>query len=134
MNKGMKVLFEKAEESLSAARLLANEGYYGFAASRAYYAMFYVAEALLASLGQAYSTHGRVVGAFGREFAKTAKLDAKFHRWLIDGQDIRNVGDYEVGVEISKEQAMELIAHAEAFVGAGRDHLQSEGVTEDEGR
>ena len=80
------------------------------------------------------STHGGVVGAFGREFAKTAKLDAKFHRWLIDGQDIRNVGDYEVGVEISKEQAMELIAHAEAFVGAGRDHLQSEGVTEDEGR
>lgn len=82
MNEDVKALFEKAESSLSAARLLVEEGYPGFAASRAYYAMFYVAEALLSSLGQSYSTHGGVVGAFGREFAKRRKLDAKFHRWL----------------------------------------------------
>ena len=42
------------------------------------------------------------------------------------------MGDYGVGVEISKEQAMELITQAEAFIGAGRDYLQSEGGTEDE--
>ncbi len=35
-----------ARDSLSAAKLLHREGYHGFAASRAYYAMFYVAEAL----------------------------------------------------------------------------------------
>jgi uncharacterized protein (UPF0332 family) len=36
-----------ARDSLAAARLLDDEGYYGFAAARAYYAMFYVAEAFL---------------------------------------------------------------------------------------
>jgi uncharacterized protein (UPF0332 family) len=35
-------LMAKAEESLAAARLLRDGGYHGFAASRAYYAMFYV--------------------------------------------------------------------------------------------
>ncbi|MBI5244846.1 MAG: HEPN domain-containing protein [Elusimicrobia bacterium] len=124
MNEDIKALFEKAESSLSAARLLVGEGYPGFAASRAYYAMFYVAEALLASLEQSYSTHGGVVGAFGREFAKIGKLDAKFHRWLIDGQDIRNVGDYGVGAAVSKEQAVGLIAQAQEFIEAGRNYLQ----------
>lgn len=130
MNEDIQALFEKAEASLSAARLLAAEGYPDFAASRAYFAMFYVAEALLSSLGQSYSTHGGVVGAFGREFAKKGKLDAKFHRWLIDSQDIRNVGDYGIGASVSKEQAADLIAQAEEFLEAGRDHLLSEGGAE----
>ncbi|MBI3090492.1 MAG: HEPN domain-containing protein [Candidatus Tectomicrobia bacterium] len=131
MKEEIDALFEKAESSLSAARLLVEEGYPGFAASRAYYAMFYVAEALLSSLGHSYSTHGGVIGAFGREFAKKAKLDAKFHRWLIDSQDIRNAGDYGVGTAVSKEQAVDLIAQAGAFIEAGRDYLQSEGGTKD---
>jgi uncharacterized protein (UPF0332 family) len=130
MNVEVKELLEKAESSLSAAGLLLKEGYPGFAASRAYYAMFYVAEALLSSLGQSYSTHGGVVGAFGREFAKTAKLDAKFHRWLIDGQDLRNVGDYAVGSTVSSAQADELLAQARELVESGRDYLESEGSKE----
>jgi uncharacterized protein (UPF0332 family) len=39
--------FQKARYSLAAAELLTSEGYHDIAASRAYYAMFYVAEALL---------------------------------------------------------------------------------------
>ena len=35
--------FRKARYSLAAAELLTNEGYHDIAASRAYYAMFYVA-------------------------------------------------------------------------------------------
>ncbi len=40
-------LLAQAQESLAAAKLLEAGGYHGFAASRAYYAMFYVAEAFL---------------------------------------------------------------------------------------
>jgi uncharacterized protein (UPF0332 family) len=86
-------LLAKARESLEAAELLRSQGYAGFAASRAYYAMFYVAEALLRSMGQSYSSHGAVQAAYGREFAKSGKLDARFHRRLIDAQDFRNSGD-----------------------------------------
>lgn len=85
--------------------------------------MFYAAEALLASLGQSFSSHGGVIGAFGREFAKTGKLDAKYHRWLIDNQDIRNIGDYGVGPEIAAEQAAQVIAQAEEFVQEASEHI-----------
>ena len=45
----------KAKESVAAAELLLGQGYCEFAASRAYCAMFYVPEALLASRGQSFS-------------------------------------------------------------------------------
>ncbi|MEW6378168.1 MAG: HEPN domain-containing protein [bacterium] len=48
-------LLQKSQESLRAARLLAEQGFYDFAVSRAYYAMFYVAEAFLLGEGLAYS-------------------------------------------------------------------------------
>jgi uncharacterized protein (UPF0332 family) len=37
-------LLVQAQESLAAARMLHQGGYHGFAAARAYYAMFYMAE------------------------------------------------------------------------------------------
>lgn len=123
MNTDVLTLVQQAEESLSAARLLLNEGYCGFATSRTYYTMLYVAEALLASIGEAYSSHGAVIGGFGRKFAKTGKLDPKFHRGLIDAHDVLNVGDYGVGAEISSEQANELITQAKQFVQAGKEFL-----------
>jgi len=50
-------LIKKAKESLRAARLLAKNDLYNFAASRAYYAMFYIAEAFLLEEKIAYSKH-----------------------------------------------------------------------------
>ena len=43
--------------SVAAAKVLHTEGHHGFAASRAYYAMFYVAEAFLLGKGLAFSKH-----------------------------------------------------------------------------
>jgi uncharacterized protein (UPF0332 family) len=123
MTSGIEALITKARESLAAAHVLVEDGYYDFAASRAYYAMFYVASALLANLGQSYSSHSAVISAFGREFAKTARLDSKFHRWLIDAKDLRNIGDYGVGSQVPKEYAetacdwaVQLITAAEALL------------------
>lgn len=82
---------------------LQREGFFDLAASRAYYALFYVAEALLAHLGQSYSSHAAVIAAYGREYAKTAKLDPKYHQWLIAAQNFRNVGDYGVDAHVSEE-------------------------------
>jgi len=42
---------ERAEQSIQAARQLASGGYYDFAASRAYYAAFYAATAVLLNEG-----------------------------------------------------------------------------------
>jgi uncharacterized protein (UPF0332 family) len=126
MSSGIEAMIAKARESLAAAHVLIKDGYYDFAASRAYYAMFYVASALLADLGQSYSSHASVIAAFGREYAKTAKLDPKFHRWLIDAQDLRNIGDYGVGSEVPKEHAETVCGWALQFADAAEVFLQSQ--------
>jgi uncharacterized protein (UPF0332 family) len=123
----IRALIAKAKTSLVVAEGLVREGHFGFGASRAYYAMFYVAEALLASVGQSYSSHSAVVAAFGKEFAKTGRMGAKFHRWLVDAADIRNIGDYGLEVEVSEEQARSVCTWAHDFIRAAESFLKKEG-------
>jgi uncharacterized protein (UPF0332 family) len=120
-------LLKRAGDSLAAARNLVRDGFPDYAASRAYYSMFYVAEALLASLGQSYSSHSAVIAAFGREYAKTNQLDPKFHRWLISAQNFRNVGDYGVEAHVSKEQAELVCEWADQFIQAAKTYLSRKG-------
>jgi uncharacterized protein (UPF0332 family) len=109
-------LLKKARDSLRAARLLSEQRFYDFAASRAYYAMFYVVEALLLGEGLSFSKHSAVIAAFGQRFAKTGRVPSEYHRYLIQGEASRNVGDYDTGPGLSEADAAEQIAHAEAFV------------------
>jgi len=124
MKDDIEYLLEKAKESLDAAALLNHEGYPSFAASRAYYSMFYVAEALLLNIGLSFSSHSAVISAFGREFIRAGKIDAKFHRYLIDGQDLRNLGDYGVGKKISLEQAQEILSWSREFISVAEAILK----------
>ncbi len=50
-------LLKKASDSLQAAQLLTDQGYHDFAMSRAYYAMFYIAQAFLVGEGLTFSKH-----------------------------------------------------------------------------
>ena len=60
---------QKAMRSLAAARQDVDK-FPEFAASRAYYAMFYSAAALLYQRGKRFKTHNGLLSAFGLEFAK----------------------------------------------------------------
>jgi uncharacterized protein (UPF0332 family) len=125
MSSEIQILLQKAKESLDAAELLEREGYAGFSASRAYYSMFYATEALLFSKKLSFSSHSAVIAAFGKEFVKTKIIDAKFHRYLIDAQDLRNVGDYGVGKKITNEQAQEILQWAMEFISVVEEFLGS---------
>jgi len=57
-------LLQEARDSVSAAKLLLGGGYAGYAASRAYYAMFYIAEAFLEGEGMSFSKHSAIIAAF----------------------------------------------------------------------
>ncbi len=69
-----------------------------FAAGRAYYAMFYVAEALLFGRGFVFTKHSAVGAAYGKEFAKTGLLDPKYHRFIRDSSRFRGFGARRIGV------------------------------------
>jgi len=111
-----KDLLVQARDSVAAAKLLCTEGHHGFAASRAYYAMFYVAEAFLLGKGLAFSKHGGVHAAFGKHFTKTGIVSTEFHRYLIRGMAVRHAGDYGKARKVSPEEAAEQITRAEQFL------------------
>jgi uncharacterized protein (UPF0332 family) len=111
-------LIVKAKSSIKAAHLLADDGYFDFSVSRAYYAMFYLAEALLLEENLTFSKHSAVISAFGRLFAKTGRMSAELHRYLIEGASSRNVGDYDAGPSLSGDDANEQLGRAEEFLKA----------------
>ncbi len=115
MSEEQAALVEKAKESLEAARLLSDQTMYGFAASRGYYSMFYIAQAFLLGEGMTFSSHSAVIGSFGREFAKTNRLPSKFHRYLIDAMQTRTDGDYSTA-KVTAGEAFEVISYAEEFI------------------
>jgi uncharacterized protein (UPF0332 family) len=116
-------LLVKALDTVEAAEGLLEMGKEEIAAGRAYYAMFYIAEALLYEIDLQFSQHGQVIASYGKHFAKTKKLDPKFHRWLRGGFDTRISGDYDVDAEISPQLVVELIGQAREFLLAAQKYL-----------
>lgn len=118
-------LLEKALDAIEAAEGLTNMGKTEFAAGRAYYAMFYTAEALLYDqFDLKFNQHGQVIAAYGKHFAKTKELDPKYHRWLRDGFEKRISGDYGVDIEIEEAVAREMTNQARDFLGAVHKYLE----------
>ena len=65
---------ERAEASIQAAKDLIAGGFYDFVASRAYYAAFYAATALLLCEEMEFSKHSGVIANIHRHFVKPGKL------------------------------------------------------------
>jgi uncharacterized protein (UPF0332 family) len=115
-------LLAKARQSLSAAKLMLDGEYPGYAASRAYYTMFYIAEAFLEDKGLSFSKSG-VISAFGRKLARTGRVPVKFHQYLIRAQELRNAGDYGELDAVTSDRAAESIAQAEEFLELAQNSI-----------
>ena len=116
MTRGQEGLVVRARDSVEAARLLLSSDYPGFAASRAYYAMFYVAEALLLGKGLSFSKHSAVHAAFGEHFAKPGLVPVEYHQYLLRGMEVRHAGDYGHGGIVTAGQSALQIKRAEEFL------------------
>jgi uncharacterized protein (UPF0332 family) len=123
MIKEQEYLLIKAERSLNAAQELNQKDYPEFATSRAYYAMFYVAEALLLEEDLSFSSHSAVISAVGKHLVKSNKIPSQYHRYLIDAQDQRNRGDYDINPNLNKNDADRFISQAEEMLQFAREYL-----------
>lgn len=117
MSDEQRELLLEARDSIAAARILLNNGYPSYAAARAYYAMFYTAEAFLEGEGMSFSKHSAVIAAFGREFVNKGKVPAMYHKYLIEAQGLRHLGDYGPRLSVSRDESLEQIERAEQFLG-----------------
>lgn len=118
MNPAIGQLVSKSRRSLAAADALTARGDHDFAVSRAYYAMFYLAEAALLAQGLSYSKHSAVIGAFGRELVKGGGLSADLHASLRSAFDARSLGDYGASPVIERDAAGRVLTDARTFAQA----------------
>ena len=125
MTPEQQALLDKAQRSLEAAKSLVQQRFYDFAVSRAYYAMFYIAEALLDQEGLSFSSHAAVVSAFGQYLARPGKVPIEFHRQLIDAQAQRTRADYDSQPDISQRDAEIIVDQAQAFLTTALQNLTS---------
>ena len=124
-------MLKKAQESIEAAKTLLEKGFYGFALSRAYYTMFYCAEAILLTKDISVSKHSALIALFGREFVKTGEVPHRFFTHLRTAFNLRQTADYSFVVDITKEEAHENIRRAEEFLEFTRHYLSSKGFLEE---
>ena len=109
-------LLNKGKRALRAAETLLKGGDFDFSVSRAYYAMFYAAEAALLSKKISTSKHSGVISLLYEHFVKPGKLDKSLHQTLHEAFDLRQQGDYWSDSGISEETAQDLLKKARLFV------------------
>lgn len=114
---------ERAEQAVDAAQKLLLDGYYDFSASRAYYAVFYAASALLLNEGLEFRKHTGVIAAIHQRYIKTGTLEKEMGQnlnWLFE---LRSIGDYGVTVHVPKADAKQAIKAARGFLQKVRSIL-----------
>ncbi len=114
--KEIKSLMERAEKYLRSAKILLEVGDYESSVSRAYYAMFYSAQAMLLTKNLSFSSHKGVISAFGEHFIKTDIFPKEMGRELNRAFEKRQIGDYEYTFVISKREAEEILENGKKFV------------------
>jgi uncharacterized protein len=106
----------RAETCLKEAQALQSAGFPYGAVSRAYYAVFHAARALLFSLGLEAKTHKAVVSLVGEHFVRTGALPPAMGRLISRMQRDREDADYEPAAVFTGEEAETLIAGAWRFL------------------
>jgi uncharacterized protein (UPF0332 family) len=109
-------LIERAKKYLKSSRMLLLDEDYESSVSRAYYAMFYSAEAVLLTKNLSFSSHRGVISAFGEHFVKTDIFPRTMGRELNRAFEKRQLGNYEYTFVISENEAREILEQSKHFV------------------
>jgi uncharacterized protein (UPF0332 family) len=118
-------LWQRAQDALRAANTLLTAGFPDFAASRAYYAAFYAASALLLAAGRTFTKHRGVLTAIHRDYVRTGHLPVEAGRIISSLFDLRALGDYGGASHVSDAEARIAIAEAQQFLMAVQPLLPS---------
>ena len=113
-----------SKDKLDSAEILFKYKKYDDSISRAYYAVFHCAQALLLSLGVRAESHSGVRQLFGLHFIKKGILNKKFGRYLKNLKDERENGDYGIFTLIEKQDAQKALKEAEEFIKATEKYLR----------
>jgi uncharacterized protein (UPF0332 family) len=119
---------DRARQDLQAAESNVQQGFHGVAVTRAYYAMFYAASALLASKGMYRSKHSGVLSGFREYFVKTGLIETEYAKMLGHAFDSRLDSDYDVAFTAELALAEEVLGDAHRFVDRSEEYLHGTGA------
>lgn len=123
MNKEQERKLKFAEERLSSAKLLLENGCLEDAISRAYYAMFHSAKALLIEKDSSPKTHAGTASELGQLYRE--ELGKDMTRDFSRIQEKRERADYGELTEISDKETRKTIETASEFLSKSHEILQN---------
>lgn len=106
----------RAHECLRAAQALLEQGFVADAVSRAYYATFHAATAVLAAAGVFPRTHHGLRSEFLQRLVQTGVVEAEYGTILVAEQEDREESDYDVTARPRDEVAQKRVAQARRFL------------------
>jgi uncharacterized protein (UPF0332 family) len=118
---------EHAHQMLAVAEHNLGDEFYSSAVNRAYYAIFYAANALLSTQGLARSKHSGVISAFREHFVKPGLIEVEYSRMYGRVMSDRQAGDYEIDKVLATDQARSDLDDARNFVTRMETYLRQEG-------
>ena len=118
---------EQAHDTMQEAEILFEKHALRGTINRAYYAMFYCAEALLFSKDLTFSKHSAVIAFFGKEFVKSGIFSKDIYSHLTDGFSERQICDYDAMIMPKAEDAERIINGAKIFIEATCVYLKGIG-------
>jgi len=116
-----------ARQMLEVATHNLSDGFYGSAINRAYYAIFYAANALLTTQGLSRSKHSGVIAAFRQHFVKPGLIEAECGDIYGRVMDDRHISDYDVEATIESDRARTDLEDARRFVHRAERYLHKGG-------
>jgi uncharacterized protein (UPF0332 family) len=130
-NRRKNIAFEthRGDESLESAEILCSAGKLADAVSRAYYAAFHYARAMLLTVGEEPRTHGGLERMLQRDLVRTGALDPDVARLFSRLQKFRQDADYTAEFVFTAAAATEELDAARRFIAEARTLLHQGGWT-----
>lgn len=120
-------LLDKAERTLEDAEKAFDEDMLvSTIQNRIYYAMFYAAQAALISKGHDLGSHQGVKIKIGEILIKEKGLEREWGRFFSQQQTYREQADYQIDVDIEREDLQEYLKKSDQFIRKMRELSEQE--------
>jgi len=120
----IKYRIERAYETLTDARLLADSRRWNSSINRLYYASFYSVNALLLKNNFIIHTHNGCRSKFLLEFIKTGIIPTDYGKLYSDLFGWRQEGDYADFITFDEDTVIPLLGQTENFIKEIEKHLK----------
>ena len=123
----VRAYMDRAHQMLQTAAYNIEGGFYASAVNRAYYAIFYAANALLTTKDLSRHKHSGVIAAFRQYFVGPGLIEAEYSDIYGRVMDDRHVSDYEIDLGTPPKVAQSDLSDARRFVERVERYLRAGG-------